>query len=166
MAGRVASLCGQAGSPSYEEEQTMISTSCPSVLLISAAWITLGPTPGDGSDKDRIQGTWRVESATIAGKNASAEELKELQKDPMVFRGDKLVGRYEATFKLDPDKKPKEIDVTARTGKQQMTFRGIYRLDGDELTLCLSSVPNGERPAGFTLKDGDKAGTIVLKRMK
>jgi uncharacterized protein (TIGR03067 family) len=148
----------------------MISTCCQSALLVSAALFTLGAMPGegegDGSDKERIQGAWRVESATIAGKKASAEELKELQKDPMVFRGDKLVGRYEATFKLDPDKKPKEIDITAGTGKQQMTFRGIYRLDGDELTLCLSSVPDGERPAAFTLKEGDKAGTIVLKRSK
>ena len=141
------------------------------MMLGRGAWLlvlTAIAAAGDPSDKDLLQGPWRVIAADIAGKKVSAEELRELQKDPMVFRGDKLVGRYEATFKLDPSKNPKEIDVTPSTkpGMEKMVFRGIYRLDGDELTLCLSSVPNGDRPANFTLKEGDKAGVIVLKRMK
>jgi uncharacterized protein (TIGR03067 family) len=146
----------------------MISTGTQTLLLISTVAVSLGAAPADGdpSDKDRVQGAWRVVSATIAGKKASAEELKELQKDPMVFRGDKLVGRYEATFKLDPDKKPREIDVTTGSGLQRMIFRGIYQMDGEELTLCLSSVADGERPASFVLKEGAKAGVIVLRRSK
>jgi uncharacterized protein (TIGR03067 family) len=141
------------------------------MMLCRCAWLLILPAAavaGDPSDKDLLQGPWRVTAAVIAGKKVSAEELMELQKDPMVFRGDKLVGRYESTFKLDPSKNPKEIDVTPSTkpGTEKMIFRGIYRLEGDELTLCLSSVPNGDRPASFTLKPGDKAGVIVLKRMK
>jgi uncharacterized protein (TIGR03067 family) len=148
----------------------MLRAMCTAVLFTGA--VLFGePTGGDKdgkSDKDLLQGPWRVVSAEVSGKKASADELKELQKDPMVFRGDRLIGRYEADYKLDPTKSPKEIDVTPATtpGTQKMTFRGIYRLDGDELTLCLGSVPNGDRPTGFTLKDGAKAGVIVLKRMK
>jgi uncharacterized protein (TIGR03067 family) len=142
----------------------MMLTHSTAMLLTAVAALTA--SGGDQTDKDLFQGPWRVVSAEISGKKVAGDELKEMQKDPMVFRGDKLIGRYEATFTLDPAKKPKEIDVVTAAGKEKMTFRGIYRLEGDELTLCLGTEANGARPASFTTKPGDKAGVIVLQRMK
>jgi uncharacterized protein (TIGR03067 family) len=133
------------------------------MAVVLAGVVALKPCGADQADKDLFQGPWRVVSAEISGKKVAGDELKELQNDPMVFRSDKLIGRYEATFKLDSAKK---LDVVTRAGKEKVTFRGIYRLEGNELTLCLSTEPNGMRPASFTTTATDKAGVIVLQRMK
>jgi uncharacterized protein (TIGR03067 family) len=48
-----------------------------------------------------------------------------------------------ATFRVDPSKDPKEIDLSNPNG---VTEPGIYRLDGDRLQLCVNT-EGRERPA-------------------
>jgi uncharacterized protein (TIGR03067 family) len=60
-------------------------------------------------------------------------------------------------FKIDASKEPKHFDKT-ESGAFQV---GIYKLEGDTLTIC--STTDGERPTEF--KTTDKAGSLrVLKR--
>jgi hypothetical protein len=42
---------------------------------------------------------------------------------------------------------------------------GIYKLDGDTLTICLEARGN-ERPTEFATKEGSVANLIVLKRVQ
>ena len=71
------------------------------------------------------------------------------------------------TFKLRPDKTPKQIDVTFKEGeKKGDTFEGIYVLRPNELRICLRLThPEHGRPAGFRLAavttGGSAAGDVV-----
>jgi hypothetical protein len=68
------------------------------------------------------------------------------------------------TFKLDPGKTPKGIDLAE--GSRQALF-GIYRLDGDDLTICCSITGDkGDRPSTFAgyWKAGTYSMLLVLRR--
>ena len=116
-------------------------------------------------DRDRMQGTWTVASATHGGKQAPAERIKAMR---LVIAGDKITVKEgevheEATFTLAPDQKPPAIDVTPGRASRK-TIRGIYQLEGDSLKVCW--VREGERPKEFASKDGSDAILLVLKREK
>jgi uncharacterized protein (TIGR03067 family) len=76
------------------------------------------------------------------------------------------------TFRLGPDKSPKQIDID---GPRKATHYGIYKLDGDEVTVCMgvsqaspvydkrAKSDESTRPAAIS----PEAGTvIVLKKVK
>jgi uncharacterized protein (TIGR03067 family) len=75
-----------------------------------------------------------------------------------VFKGDRLTltgpkpfRKREYSFKLDPSKKPKTIDLTLLDGQlNEKVWRGIYELKGDELTGCTRHPADpGDRPTGI-----------------
>ena len=56
----------------------------------------------------------------------------------------------EARFLVDPAKDPKEIEVIYTVGSERYKRRiGIYKLDGDTLTLSLSEFDADKRPTKF-----------------
>jgi RNA polymerase sigma-70 factor (ECF subfamily) len=121
-----------------------------------------GKGKGKG-DKEKIQGTWVIESAKMGGKDLPEEETKGMK---MVFAGDKVTVTLkgedkEGTFKLDPSKKPKEIDVEIKGAPN--AGEGIYQLEGDKLTLCIDDAGK-QRPTEFKSEEGTRHGLIVLKR--
>jgi RNA polymerase sigma factor (sigma-70 family) len=122
------------------------------------------------SDKDALQGTWVAVAAEEGGKKVTEDEVKDKNLE-IVFSGDKVTlpikgEAKEMTFKLDPTKKPKQIDfVFSKTE----TAEGIYELDGDKLTLCVTKPDHGDRPTKFDSADdtgGRERALIVLKRKK
>ena len=82
----------------------------------------------------------------------------------LVFRGDRITleggdGDKEAIrFTLDPSQYPKAADL--RMG--DLTYLGIYELDGDTLRFCLGSTT--ARPTKFAVKPGGEWLYVVLKR--
>ena len=55
----------------------------------------------------------------------------------------------------DAKKSPAEIDITeGRAGGKDMIIKGIYKIDGETLTLCMS--PLGERPTKFESPAGHR----------
>ena len=64
-----------------------------------------------------------------------------------------------STLHFDATTKPKSIDAKATAGPyKDKTLLGIYRIQGDEFTVCFAA-PGKERPKDFTTKSG--TGTLV-----
>ena len=115
------------------------------------------------NDQEQIQGTWQLVSGERGGKPIPEEIVKNVR---LVFASDKLTTKVkdranEATFKLRPDAKPKEIDLDmdGNIGK------GIYLLEGDSLKIAHGEVGD-ERPKEFPSKAGSGLTVMILKRVK
>jgi uncharacterized protein (TIGR03067 family) len=71
---------------------------------------------------------------------------------------------YTAVTYIDPAKEPKEIDLTRGEGDKKQTILGIYKLEGETLTICTSS--SGDRPDEFSSRPGGRCLLRVLTRDK
>jgi RNA polymerase sigma-70 factor (ECF subfamily) len=120
--------------------------------------------PQARTDKERIQGTWVLESGKNGGQDAPAGFVGALK---LVFAGDKVSVQFnenvrkEGTFTLNAAAKPPQIDLI-ENGKPAL---GIYRLRGDELTICFDEGAN-QRPGEFTSEAGTNHTLMVLRRAK
>jgi hypothetical protein len=57
------------------------------------------------------------------------------------------------------------MDMIAVAGKDKgKTFKGIYRLSGDTLTICTNTKPDGNRPSRFAAEAGSFQTLTVLVR--
>jgi uncharacterized protein (TIGR03067 family) len=103
---------------------------------------------------DRLRGTWSVDvpvgGDTVKGQFAIyGDESFEIN----------LGGNHvNGARKIDPTKNPKEITLTPDGANKSLL--GIYKLEGDTLTLCFGE----KRPTEFKAKEG--AMLWVLKREK
>jgi uncharacterized protein (TIGR03067 family) len=119
-------------------------------------------------DEDVIQGTWLPVSGEKEGKQAPEDELKEVK---VTFAPDGKLkvnakGKdMEGTYKLDPSKKPRHIDLTVDEGGKELSLKGIYELKKDSLKVCVAE-PGGERPTEFATKEGVQTMLIMFKREK
>ena len=133
-------------------------------LLISA-----GAPAGEGKkDKAALQGVWKVVTIEERGKSKEDNEGHEV-----VFKGDEFtLKRGDSTlikgkFKLDPAKKPKQIDleITEEKGNNvDKKAEGIYALEKDQLKLCIVEPGGGARPTEFSAPEGTKQVVVTLKR--
>ena len=133
-------------------------------LLLPAALFAADAPKKEAPDQDRIQGAWACESAEQGGMAVPAERAKGFK---MAFKGDKFTltmpGRqHEATFKLAPGEKPKQLTLTPSDGAGEL--KGIYALDGDTLKIC-SAAAGKPRPTTFESRKGDFGGLMILKRV-
>jgi uncharacterized protein (TIGR03067 family) len=130
------------------------------VAVVLAASLAQG---GDAmKDRDKLQGTWVVKSRLAGGK----EVPPAAKHDKLTFAGDRWIYtgvpvKEEGTYKLDPTKKPKHIDVFEKGGR---VHKGIYALEGDSLKVGMPAKgPGGPRPVSFDDKEAD---VLTLKREK
>jgi RNA polymerase sigma factor (sigma-70 family) len=141
------------------------------VASLGVGWHVVASPAQDGaagkSDRDQFQGKWEITVAQMFGKDAEGEEGDRIRMQKLVVEGDKMTMRHGGTFKLDPTKKPKEIDFDLQEGPQQEQglWRGIYELRGDELTMVMA-LPNGERPREFKTEANVPHMLVKLKRVK
>jgi uncharacterized protein (TIGR03067 family) len=117
-----------------------------------------------------LAGIWECVSATNDGKPLAEETVKKLRLTVTgegVYKtelGDQVL--FDSTCKIDPAKKPKEIDMIGTEGQLKgKAALGIYSLDGDRLTICYT-MPGKERPKSFESKPGSSATLVVWKRRK
>jgi uncharacterized protein (TIGR03067 family) len=75
---------------------------------------------------------------------------------------------YQATITVDVTRSPKTIDNMHKTGAQKGQKQyGIYKLEGDKWTVCMTrpGVGEGERPKHFDTRDTANV-VFVFKRLK
>jgi uncharacterized protein (TIGR03067 family) len=139
-------------------------------LLIGLAVVVAAPAPKEAPKKEAtIVGEWIGEKAVSGGK--------ELPVPPggisMGFNADGTLTLHEGgkgnvktgSYKIDPKKDPPEIDLSPPADKKDDTILGIYKLEGDTLTLCFQKGGPG-RPTKFESPEGDRSVVITMKRVK
>jgi uncharacterized protein (TIGR03067 family) len=123
-------------------------------------------------DQEALQGTWRPVSSEQGGKDQT-DEAKEytltFDKDTFtVKKGDEVI--IKGTFKVDPSKKPKAIDMTVTEGRRDddkgKEVLGIYEVDKDSLKWCTAEPGGKDRPKAFATKEGTKDLLVTLKKEK
>jgi uncharacterized protein (TIGR03067 family) len=119
------------------------------------------------TEEEKLHGTWNYTSFEFMGKSLAVPEGKAFT----FSKGGKVVlkskGKPEqvGSFKIDVSKNPKQIDLInpEEKNKDKMVTQGIYRIEGDTLTMAFFLNTPGERPTAF---DSTKAGIMTLKRQK
>lgn len=140
-------------------------------LLIGIA-LTVGAPSKDPPAKDAasIVGEWVGEKAVAGGKDRPVPEGG----ITFTFTADGKLSVKEGpreradtgTYTTDPKKNPAEIDIIPPADKKDPTIQGIYKLDGDTLTLCFGRGMGGGRPTKFESPEGSDVMLMTLKRVK
>ena len=110
----------------------------------------------------KLQGEWRAVEVQAKGKKAAKDdaEVKHLR---LVIKGDGITLPSPAgdgkdrkkTFKLDPARSPKEIDITSLDGEEKdQTAACIYSLEKDRLTICIPYFTKDPSARGQQLRPG------------
>ena len=120
-------------------------------------------------EEEKLAGTWRVTAAKAMGERVPPDQLPKMK---LTFKDGKFTVQHgndkplEGTYKIDPSKTPKTIDITNRTtgpeeGKKQV---GIYELTDNELKICASDASK-KRPTDFDTRNKEGYTVLVLRRV-
>jgi uncharacterized protein (TIGR03067 family) len=140
-------------------------------LMLASSLLMAADAPKDAVKKeyDKFEGTWKMESFTVDGKPTPIETFAEFR---MTLKGENFTtvtaeGKTNGTYKVDPSKSPKTIDITFTGGPLDgLTMLGVYKLDGDTYTVCLPAGGGKERAKELDSKPGSGLVLEVLKRVK
>jgi len=134
---------------------------------------------GSGGGSASIEGTYTLVKMEAGGVDLLEFETKMKGKGKEEDRtvkvtADKIIMKDEgkedpATYKLDPSKNPKEIDLVGKKGpkgqEKEQKMYGIYKVEGDNLSICLSDKAES-RPKDFKTSKDDMTMLMVLQKKK
>jgi uncharacterized protein (TIGR03067 family) len=139
------------------------------VVAILASCVALPRARADDpkAERERHQGTWQARSFVSDGVAAPADLVGSIVR---VVEGDHVVWKRNGksfagtTVELDPSRTPRTLDVIPDGGPMRgERVLGIYRLDGDELTVCMAA-PGRDRPKTFEAKSGSGQTLMTFRR--
>ena len=142
--------------------------------MLTVAVLVLGLSAATADDKaekdelDKLNGTWKGVSVVEDGKEMPKAEAEAVR---LTVTGEKYMLKLrdqdiEGTHKLDPTKKPKQIEAVRTKGPEKgQKMVGIYELDGDTFKVCFAA-PGKDRPTEFKSAAGSGHRLLVLKREK
>lgn len=128
------------------------------LVVVVASWAVAAPGLKDPPKKEMpsIVGEWiRVDPGVETHRTFTA--------DGKCYWGTKIPLQFES-FTVNVKLDPAEIDVTASKAKDPI--RGIYKIDGDTLTICRSRTRGGDRPTKFEASDKPPVVIETYKRVK
>jgi uncharacterized protein (TIGR03067 family) len=120
------------------------------------------------TDRQLLEGTWRIVAFEINGNKAVAEDARKL----CVINGPgdtwSVLSEAKETAKgtnvLNPTKKPKAIDFTiTEGGGKGNTYLGIYELGEKSRKVCFAP-PGKERPSEFTSTPDSELILVTFER--
>lgn len=112
-----------------------------------------------------LEGTWSFASLAVGGTSMPAAALatSRILIDGDRFRTESPEAVYEGEFDLDVGADPHHLDIHFVAGPEAgVVNRAIFRLDGDDLEICLDPA-GGPRPRTFASPAG---GTIAHERLR
>jgi uncharacterized protein (TIGR03067 family) len=120
--------------------------------------------PAVEAELAKLQGTWESASYEATGMPKNSRTVT------LVFQGPRMTvkggGEEQVLCELNVDKHPKWLDLVVREGTFVVsTTKGIYRLDGNTLTICHGGPL---RPTKFEIRKEQwhADSLIVLKRKR
>jgi uncharacterized protein (TIGR03067 family) len=148
------------------------------LFLFAAAFFLITQSHSTAQEKnteaERLLGSWVVQSAKEEG-----HDVPDLQKAHFTFDKDgrltlELAGiseKVELRYNLETELSPRVIEITSAplntrvgTRKEHDKKRGIFKIDGDTLTLCIYDGPDPDQlPREFEAKVR-YVTLVVLKR--
>jgi len=146
------------------------------LLAIGVTTLTLGcgqssKSGAAGGGTDSLDGTYTIVATETNGQQFPAGKGETEEDRTVRIEGNKLIARKEGkddpvNFKTDASKDPKEIDIIAAGGGGKGdTVYGIYKLEGDILTICMSDKAE-TRPKEFKTAEGSVTMMMTLKKKK
>lgn len=142
---------------------------CPTFLLaLAIAAPALKEAPRKGTD---LTGEWVVESTVYSGRPRAQ------QREPQryvfaadgtwtVYRGERKLSGNRA-YRTDPAADPPAIVLKMDAAEQDgPELPGIYKVEGNTLTLCHGPSGSMKRPAEFASPEGSRISLVVLKRAR
>jgi len=118
---------------------------------------------------EKHQGTWVAVSFRRDGAQTPADIVRTIAR---TVEGDHVVWKRDGksfagtVMVLDPGQDPKAIDVIPDGGPLRgKHVLGIYRLENDELTLCMADADQ-PRPREFKAEKGSRQTLMVFRREK
>jgi len=141
-----------------------------STLLIIA--LTLGAPALKDPPKPSILGAWELELQIINGTLAPPYAWGGLYYE-FKFNGTCVISRFlgggvpPGTCRFDIDLRTDPPAITMRwRANGQSSLIGIWKIDGDTLTLCVDRSGTNARPKTLESPKGSKITLYVFKRMK
>jgi uncharacterized protein (TIGR03067 family) len=138
-------------------------------VLLALAVTLSAPAAKEAPKKDppSIVGEWVGEKAEAGGMALPVPPggmTMEFLADGKVVIREGPKPPETARYTADPKKSPAEIDLTPSEKVKEMTFVGIYKIEGETLTMCLGI--GGKRPDKFETPAGSDCMLMTLKRAK
>lgn len=118
------------------------------------------------SDRARLQGDWKMVSATLGGKPVSKEALRtrlNIEENEFTLIGTGPNGKQmksKSRIKLNAAKSPRQIDFV-RNGRVET--HGIYKLEGKRLTICIDHATQA-RPTKLESRPESECRLLVFER--
>lgn len=142
--------------------------------MFAGLFIACAAIAGEPEDSKKLQGAWTLTELVVGGAKVPDKELAGMK---FVFEANKLtivppaadtgvVDKRAFTIKLDPSKKPAQVEITALDGEHKGAVSpGIYELKGDTLRWCQSDDPKSkERPKEFASPEKSSFYLFTFKR--
>ena len=138
-------------------------------LIVALAVVVGAPATKDKpkNESPSLVGEWVPTKAVRGGKldNAPPGTRMIFKADgKALFKDGNRDKIEEGAYKIDPKKKPAEIDIFPPATEKDVNVVGIYKFEKGKLILCLAM--GGSRPKKFASPDGSQIMLITLERAK
>ncbi len=137
-------------------------------LLTVAVVVVLADEPDIRVQKEleKLQGDWTATAMFTdyrprdpEGRKVTIQGNRWIQTSNQKTAAGEPVGTWEAVIEINPRKEPKTLDLLAPVDGKETRMPSIYRLNGDELTICRG--PIDHYPKNFS-----NDGKLIFKRVK
>ena len=140
--------------------------------FLSLALLAGAADPGgvdDKNDLNPLQGSYAMFLCFTSGERLSADLVKsgELVVEDNEYRPRLGASVTATTITVDSTKTPHSIDFSYTAGPQKgQTLKGIYKIDGNNLTICRGLIEQANRPTEFAAPVDTNLSLVIWKRAK